>query len=208
MRPLSSPDRRCGVERSRRSRHPTPALAAPDAMTSGAAIARCSLSRSRSRRRRPLRCRGPDAPKRASGRRSRRTWPTDRPLSRSAEHSFVAEGLARFSPRRDESDHALRRGRRLESETRCDDRIQAKGGVDDRTRPATPSYGNRIPHPGGWSAPGTSFLPRRSGDRGQHAILGVSADYQELTEPLLDRLSLYAHRRIEVEIRFGLSSGP
>jgi hypothetical protein len=29
----------------------------------------------------------------------------------------------------------------------------------------------------------------------------------ERTEPLLDRLSLDAHRRIEVEIRFGVSSG-
>ena len=32
--------------------------------------------------------------------------------------------------------------------------------------------------------------------------------HHELTEPPLDRLSLYAHRRIKVEIRFGLSSGP
>jgi hypothetical protein len=38
--------------------------------------------------------------------------------------------------------------------------------------------------------------------------LGVRADYEELTEPLLARLSLYAHRRIEVAIRFGFSSGP
>jgi hypothetical protein len=36
----------------------------------------------------------------------------------------------------------------------------------------------------------------------------VRAAYEELTEPLLDRLSLYAHRGIEVELRFALSGGP
>jgi hypothetical protein len=51
-------------------------------------------------------------------------------------------------------------------------------------------------------------MPLTSGDRGWHAILGVGADHEELTEPLVDRLSFYVQRRIEVEIRFDLFSGP
>jgi hypothetical protein len=38
----------------------------------------------------------------------------------------------------------------------------------------------------GWSARRTSSLPPISGDRGRHAILGVGADHEELTEPLMD----------------------
>jgi hypothetical protein len=50
-------------------------------------------------------------------------------------------------------------------------------------------------------------MPPTSGDQGRHAILGVGADHQELTQPPADRLSVYVHRRIEGEIRFDPSSG-
>jgi hypothetical protein len=36
----------------------------------------------------------------------------------------------------------------------------------------------------------------------------MGSDHQEFTEPPVDQLSLYADRRIEVEIRFDSSSGP
>ena len=52
----------------------------------------------------------------------------------------------------------------------------------------------------------TSFVPPTGGDRGRHAILGVGADYEGLTEPLVDRLSLYAQGRLAFEIRFVVSA--
>jgi hypothetical protein len=59
-----------------------------------------------------------------------------------------------------------------------------------------------------WSALRTSSTPPTSGEQGRHAILGLGADHQELVELPVDRLTLYADRRIEVEIRFDSSSGP
>jgi hypothetical protein len=47
---------------------------------------------------------------------------------------------------------------------------------------------------------------RRRAEIEDGAILGVGADHEELPEPIVDRLSFYARRRIEVEIRFDLSS--
>jgi hypothetical protein len=79
----------------------------------------------------------------------------------------------------DECDRGSTRASSTVPSHRLRDRIHAKGGFSDRTQPATPQHGERLPHPGGWSALRTSSMPPTGGDQGRHAILGVGADHHE-----------------------------
>jgi hypothetical protein len=136
-----------------------------------------------------------------------RSWRSCRPRPPARIRPPLQKHSSVFLAAVDECDRGSTRASSTVPSHRLRDRIHVKGGFSDRTQPATPPHGERLPHPGGWLALRTSSMQPTSGDRGRQAILGVGADHHELTEPPVDRLSLHVHRRVEVEIRFDLFGG-